>query len=117
MSLLDEAMEQYMIINQIKAPDGYGGTTDTWVNGPIIKGAMVFNTSQQARTGQALGVTSLYTFTTAKNINLQYHNVIKRLSDGKIFRVTSDGDDKFTPASANLNMRQVTCEEWELTND
>lgn len=117
MSLLDEAMEQYMIINQIKAPDGYGGTTDAWADGPVIKGAMVFNTSQEARTGQALGVTSLYTFTTAKNINLQYHNVIKRLSDGKIFRVTSDGDDKFTPASANLNMRQVTCEEWELTND
>ena len=43
--------------------------------------------------------------------------MFKRLSDGKIFRVTSDGDDKYTPSSANLNMRQVSCEEWELTND
>jgi hypothetical protein len=44
---------------------------------------------------------------------LQYHDVFRRLSDGKIFRVTSDGDDKFTPDTATLNMRQVTAEEWE----
>ena len=25
-----------------------------------------------------------------------------------------DGDDKYTPNGAGLNMRQVTCEEWTL---
>ena len=55
-----------------------------------------------------------YTITTGKAVNLQYHDVFRRVRDGKIFRVTSDGDDKHTPASAALNMRQVTAEEWEL---
>ncbi len=50
-------------------------------------------------------------------MNLEYHEVFKRLRDGKFFRVTSDGDDKHTPASASLNMRQVTAEEWELTGE
>jgi hypothetical protein len=38
--------------------------------------------------------------------------VFRRESDGKIFRVTSDGDDKKTPPSAGLDMRQVTAEEF-----
>ena len=50
-----------------------------------------------------------------KNVNLQYHDVVRRQRDGKIFRITSDGDDNHTPAAATLNMRQVTAEEWELT--
>ena len=49
-------------------------------------------------------------------MTLEYHDVFRRIRDGKIFRVTSDGDDKHTPASANLNMRQVTAEEWSIAN-
>jgi hypothetical protein len=67
----------------------------------------------QARIAEAQGVKSLYTITTTKNVNLQFHDVFKRVSDNKIFRVTSDGDDNKTPASASLNMRQVTAEEFK----
>jgi hypothetical protein len=38
--------------------------------------------------------------------------VFKRLRDGKIFRVTSDGDDVVTPESASFHFAQVTAEEW-----
>ena len=47
-------------------------------------------------------------------INLQYHDVVKRDRDGKIFRVTSDGDDNYTPASSSLDIRQVEAEEWTI---
>ena len=70
----------------------------------------------EARVADKQGVTSLYTVTTRKNMTLEYHDVFRRIRDGKIFRVTSDGDDKHTPASANLNMRQVTAEEWSIAN-
>jgi hypothetical protein len=52
--------------------------------------------------------------TTRKTKLLEYHDVFRRESDSKIFRVTSDGDDKHTPESAGLNMRQVTAEEFVL---
>ena len=68
----------------------------------------------QARIGEKQGVTALYTVTTTKALNLQYHDVFRRVEDSKIFRVTSDGDDKKTPPSAGLDMRQVTAEEWKL---
>lgn len=114
MSLLSEAMEKCVMLDKRTQSDGYGGYTSTYVEGAEFKAAIVFDSSMQARTAGVQGVTSLYTITTERAINLQYHDVFKRLRDNKIFRVTSDGDDKLTPASATLNMRQVTGEEWEL---
>ena len=116
MSLLSEAMETCTMIDRTTAPDGYGGIITTWLDGAAFQAAIVLDSSMQARTAAVQGVTSLYTVTTKKNINLQYHDVFRRGSDGKVFRVTSDGDDKKTPGSAALNMRQVSAEEWSLPN-
>lgn len=116
MSLLDSAMETFAMLDKTTASDGYGGYTSVWTQGAEFQAAATFDTSIEARVAGVQGVTSLYTITTSKAMNLQYHDVVKRLSDNKIFRVTSDGDDKKTPPSATLNMRQVTAEEWELPN-
>jgi len=116
MSLLEEAMENCVMIDKTTQPDGYGGVITTWTEGAEFIAAIVFDTSMEARIGEQQGVTNLYTVTTKKNMNLQYHDVFKRLSDDKIFRVTSDGDDKRTPNSASLNMRQVTAEEFILSS-
>lgn len=116
MSLLSEAMENCTMVHKITQDDGYGGEITRWVDGASFNAAITFDSSVEARTAQAQGVTSLYTVTTKKSKTLEYHDVFRRNSDGKIFRVTSDGDDKFTPASAGLNMRQVTAEEWVLSN-
>ena len=116
MSLLDEVMENCIFINKTKTSDGYGGYIDSFVEGIEFTAAITFDTSIEARTAERQGVTSLYTVTTPKTMTLNYHDVFKRKKDGKIFRVTSDGDDKFTPASASLNMRQVTAEEWIPTS-
>lgn len=117
MSLLSEAMEKCVMLNKASQPDGYGGRIDTWIESNFtFDAAIVFDTSIEARRAEAEGVHSLYTVTTEKAISLEYHEVFKRLRDEKIFRVTSDGDDKYTPASSTLNMRQVTAEEWTLPN-
>jgi len=115
-SLLSEAMDRCVMMHKTTADDGYGGEITSWQDGASFDAAITFDTSMEARTAQSQGVTSMYTVTTRKSKVLEYHEVFRRVSDGKIFRVTSDGDDKFTPASAGLNMRQVTAEEWELAN-
>ena len=117
MSLLSEAMESCVILNKQIVSDGYGGYTTKWTEGVTFDAAITFDTSIEARVADQQGVTSLYTVTTRKVITLEYHDVFKRVRDNKIFRVTSDGDDKFTPGSASLNMRQVTAEEWRLSSD
>lgn len=116
MSLLSEAMETCTMLDKLTQPDTYGGYYSVWQDGATFQAAIVMDSSMQARTAAAAGVTALYTVTTSRASNLQYHDVFRRGSDGKIFRVTSDGDDKRTPFSASLDMRQVSAEEWRLPN-
>lgn len=116
MSLLLEAMENCIMLDKRTTADGYGGYITSWVEGADFPAAVVLNNSIEARVAEQQGVTALYTITTKKTMNLQYHDVFKRVSDGKIFRVTSDGDDDKTPNSAGLDMRQVSAEEWRLTD-
>lgn len=114
MSLLTDSMEKCVILNKQTISDGYGGYTSSYQDGAKFLAAIRFDTSMEGRTAEKQGVTSLYTIITQKAMNLQYHDIFRRVEDGKIFRVTSDGDDKKTPESATLNMREVTAEEWSL---
>ena len=114
MSLLDDAMENCVYLTKTKIADGYGGYIDTYVDGVEFKAAIAFDTSIEARVGEKQGVTSLYTVTTSRGMSLEYHDVFRRVRDNKVFRVTSDGDDKYTPKSATLDMRQVTAEEYTI---
>lgn len=116
MSMIEESMEVCNIMQKTKTPDGEGGFIPVWTEGAEFMASITFDTSLQARVAEKQGVTSLYTVTTAKNAVLEYHDVIKRKSDGKILRITSDGDDKQTPARAVFGQYlQVSAEEWTLT--
>lgn len=115
MSLLNEMATECVMLDKKRVPDGEGGFNTEWLESAKFMAAIVLDTSIEARAAEKQGVTGVYTVTTGKSISLEYHDVFRRLYDGKIFRVTSDGDDKYTPASASLNMRQVTAEEWSLT--
>ena len=111
MSLLDNAMEECVFMEKTKVLDDYGGYSNAWKDGIKFKGAITFDTSMQARIADKQGVTSRYTITTTRSLILQFNDYIKRTRDGKLFHITSDGDDVFTPSSASLDMRQVTAEE------
>lgn len=114
MSLLQEAMEDFAIVKQVTSSDGYGGEITEFETISTFKGALVFNTSSEILVARSQNVVSAYTLTTNKDVILEYHTLIKKVSNNKILRVTSDGDDKYTPNSALLNMRQVTCEEYSI---
>lgn len=114
MSLLDAAMETFVMMDKTTTPDGYGGFHSVWSEGAEFQAAASYDASMEARVAAVQGVTSVYTITTSRNVALEYHDVIKRVFDGKIFRITSDSKDKQTPPSATLNMRVVTAEEFRL---
>lgn len=116
MSLIDDYMRDCVMMDKVTVPDGYGGFTSEYREGAAFKCALTLDNSMQARIGQQQGVTNVYTATTRKGVVLQFHDVFKDTGTGTIFRVTSDGTDKATPKSATLDMRQVSCERWELPN-
>lgn len=114
MSLLNQAMTDVVLMDKRREPDGEGGFITDWIESVVFQAAITFDTSMESRIGEKQGVSSRYTVTTSKAAKLDYHDVIKRLSDGKVFRITSDGDDKQTPKSASFQFLQVTAEEWWL---
>lgn len=117
MTLLESMKSKCTMIDVTSVSDGEGGFIKHYVDGAVFDAAVVLDTSTQARIGASQGVTSLYTVTTNKNTNLQYHDIFIRNEDGKVFRVTSDGDDKKTPDVAILDIRQVSAEEWRIPQD
>lgn len=112
--LFEDFKVDCVMLNKTKIPDGEGGWTTVWSDGATFKAAVVLNTSTQARIAEREGVSAIYTVTTDKNLGLEFHDVFKRLEDGKIFRVTSDSDDSKTPKMATFSFAQVTAEEWEI---
>lgn len=117
MSMLTDSFEPFLMLDKATQSDGLGGYVTTWTEGAEFQAAATFDTSIAARVAAVQGVKNLYTITTSRAITLQPFDVVKRVSDEKVFRVTSDGDDKKTPPSASLDMRVVTAEEWRLPNE
>lgn len=114
MSLIDAMSENFILMDKKRTSDGEGGYITQWVEGAQISAALTLDTSMQARIAESQGVTSVYTITTGREVMLEYHDVLKRVSDGKIFRVTSNGGEKMTPEVTRLNISQVKAESWEL---
>lgn len=117
MSLLDEYSDNYVVINKLTVDDGYGGYKTVWQDGATLKGALAQASQSEIVVADSKGERVTHTMLIDKNIKLDYHMVLRRTTDGKIFRVTSSGDEMYTPASSNLNKRKINCEEWEIPAD
>ena len=117
MSLYEKMMTPCVRMERKGSDDGEGGTRTERIEGERIDAAIVRDTSTAAKVAEKEGATSVYTITTKRNVLLGFHDVIKRLSDGKIFRVTSDIGDKVSPGMSLIDISQVTAEKWEVTDD
>lgn len=113
--LIDSMMESCVFMVQKRIPDGSGGQKTTWTEGEPLRAAIVRDTSTEARIAEAAGTVEMYTVTVSRSVHLKFHAVIKRLSDGKTFRITSDNAEVRTPACTALDIAQSTAEAWRLT--
>ena len=113
--LIDYMMVPCVFMEQNRTPDGSGGYRTAWEEGKTFKAAIIRDTSTEARIAEAAGTVEMYTVTVSRSVDLKYHAVIKRLSDGKTFRITSDNMEKQTPVCTALDIAQSTAEAWRLT--
>lgn len=114
MSLLINAMTPFAVLRETETADGYGAYASVFIQGSRFLAAIVKDNTSAVSVGEASEPRATFTVTTAKDVVLHYHDKIKRLSDGQIFIITSNGEDKATPDTSSLNMRQVSAEEWRV---
>lgn len=114
MSLIDEFKVPCTLLEKTRRPDGEGGWTVGWADGPEFMAAIVMDNTLSARVARQDGMKAVYTVTVDRTTPLDFHDAFRRNSDGQVFRVTSDSSDKETPDRASFQFAQVSAEEWEL---
>ena len=117
MSLIEDAFESFVMVDKRTVPDGMGGYTKEWIDGIQFEAALDKDDDLNGRIAEKQGVTSVYTVTTRKDISLDYHDVIRRISDGLTYRITGNIKDSQTPETAGLQYAWVPAERWDLPND
>lgn len=114
MRLFEKMMEECTMLDKKTISDGLGGFSTEWTDGAEFKAAIVKNNTLDAKVAEKNGVTELYTITVAKGTPIIYHDVLRRNSDGAIFRVTSNIKDSETPDASSFQIGQVSAERWNL---
>ena len=103
---------KFCLMNKTKIPDGESGFILIWTDGPEFEATMRIDRSTEAQVARAQGLITGITFFVGKTVELEYDDKIKRLSDGKTFRITSDPHK--TPTKSKLDLLTVTAEPWEI---
>lgn len=116
LSLLDSMMEQCRILNHIREDDPYGSSVDYWADGATFDATIIKNSSPEVMVAEKQGISEIFTVVTRKGFQLDYHDVFRRLSDGQVFRVTSNVTDSEAPEASTIKIAKVTAEKWVLPN-
>ena len=116
LNLLESMFEACCILTPTRTDDLYGSHTDAWADGAKFDAAIIKNNTTEATIAEKQGITEIFTVVVRKGFPLEYHAVFRRISDGQIFRVTSDVRDSAAPAASTVQIAKVTAERWELPN-
>lgn len=98
------------VLVRTTAPDGYGGVTETWTAGAQIMAGIATKGSREADIASKPELVRTYSILFADTLTLGLNDRIRRDSDGRIFRITSDSEDMHTPAVSGLHFKQVSAE-------
>lgn len=114
--MLVEAMYVSVVkLDETSVPDGEGGFSVEYVEGAPFSAAITLDASIATAIAQKSDAKGTYNITTPKNAKLKFGDIIKRVDDRKIFRVT--GKENTTPTIATFQFNTVKGEEWELPNE
>ena len=113
-ALYENMMEECVIMTKTRVEDPMGGWENKWTEGVKFKAAFHKDTTLEAKIAQKEGFTELYTITAYRENELVFNDVVKRLSDGQVFKVTSNMTDNKSPAFSGINFGQVSAETTRL---
>ena len=114
MTLIESMMEDFVFLNKVKVDDPVGGYKDEYQEGVTFMAAVIKNSTNEAQIAEKNGMKEIFTIVTDKSMVLEFHDVLRRVSDGEIFRITSRAVDSQAPAASTVPIAKVTAERWVL---
>lgn len=117
MSLLDQYTVECVTLTKRRVDDPLGGYTVEWADGAHFKAAWEYESAPEMTVAEQQGVSRVYRIYVPKELDLDYHEVFRRIDNGQTYRVTTPGTDRITPATSRLNRRLIEVEKWELSTE
>lgn len=115
MSLFRSALTPCRRMVEQRTADGEGGFLTTWTEGVEFSAAITLERAGEATSDPARRPKNIYNVLTRTDTQLHYHDVFRRMSDGKTFRVNCESTQRRTPERAAFQAVWVTAEDWEVT--
>lgn len=117
-SPLDHGKPFVTVIVKDGGSDGMGGYYDTeYKDGEKITVLLNLDQSIQARVAEKQGVKNVFTGIVDKRVNLKSGDLIKRVSDKKYFKITSDPGEKTAPDISTMPVKSFAAEEHTPPKD
>lgn len=107
---LDDFFEPFIMQDWSSAPDGLGGLTWTLTDGASFLAGISTDSSTEAKIAEKNGMKKIYTIVTPQTVVLEQNDRVKRVRDGKLYRITSDSADMTTPVVSGMKFSQVSAE-------
>lgn len=124
MSLIDQSLlsafkdkQACVVLNRSRIPDGQGGYKNAWVDGITFYPSWEYEAAPEITVAEQQGVSRVYRIYVDKSLDLQHHEVFRRISTGQTYRVTNPGTDRHTPASSAMDLRLIEVEIWDLPHE
>lgn len=124
MNLISANLEAFCIMARTRTPDGQSGWHTVWSEGTGFDGCIVYAQTARANVSNHAAETAQmpdpkppYVLYTSRAVNLPFHCIIKRASDGQQFRILSDSDDMKVPKGGRMDLRLYSAEKWREPHD
>lgn len=110
MMALEDWFEDFFFMDYLSTPDGLGGFTHELVKGAPFRAGINAVKGVEALIAGRVGLKTIFTVTTHKNVELEQNDIILRVKDNRKYRITGNAADNTTPEKAQVQQRYVTAE-------
>ena len=107
---LKDFFEDFIIQSKVYVDTGFGTFEPQYTDGANFRAGISTNSSVEAQIAERNGMKTIYTIVHLPSIALHKDDRVRRIKDGRMYRITSDSADMITPAMADVRYAQVTAE-------
>lgn len=112
MTLLDTMKVPCVMMDRVTVPDGYGSWDYQWTDGAEFEAVIRKDETPTDMIAEKKDANEHYTIIVDSNVHLYFNDVVKRVEDGQMFKITSSTTDKTAPSRSTVKISVAQAERW-----
>ena len=112
-TILEDWAKDFCMVDKTSVPDGAGGFNVRYTDGATFTCVQRHDSTIEAQVAEKADAAATYTIFADKSLTFDYYDIIKRKSDGQLFRIT-EPYSKITPGISGLELQSIKCEKFNL---